>query len=100
MINALLMNRKDNTTVCTVDVRKGDPVTYRKGTDEVTLTAADNIPEFHKIALEDLPEGALVYKYGEIIGKTTAPIVRGGLVDHENIESIPRDYESELVPEE
>ena len=38
-----------------------------------------------------------VLKYGELIGKTDRPIARGHLVNHENIHSVPRDYDSELV---
>ena len=40
-----------------------------------------------------------IYKYGELIGKAMSPIGKGCLVDHKNIYSVPRDYESEYVPE-
>lgn len=36
-------------------------------------------------------------KYGETIGKAVRAIGEGCLVDHRNIVSIPRDYESEMV---
>ena len=36
-------------------------------------------------------------KYGEMIGRTNRAIGKGCLVNHENIYSVPRDYESEMV---
>ena len=57
----------------------------------------EDIPSCHKVALVDLAEGADVLKYGELIGRTTRAIEKGHLVNHENILSVPRDYDSELV---
>lgn len=96
-INALLMDERDNVVTCVAAVDKGAPIIYQKGGQVCTLTAGDDIPYCHKAALEDLPHGAEVRKYGEMIGKTTAPIARGHWVNHENIVSVPRDYESELI---
>lgn len=56
-------------------------------------------PFSHKIALTDLAKEQEVIKYGELIGKTNKEIKAGCLVDHNNIYSVPRDYESELVEE-
>jgi len=96
-INALLMDEQDNVVTCVAAVSKGTQIIYHKDGEVCTLTAEDDIPYCHKAALEDLPEGTEVRKYGEMIGKTTAPIAKGHWVSHENIVSVPRDYESEFI---
>lgn len=99
-INALLMDETDNVVTCVTEVPKGEQVVYRRGEEILTLTAEEDIPYCHKIALRDIPEGGEVTKYGELIGKATAPIAKGRWVSHENIVSVPRDYDSELVAED
>ena len=96
-INALLMDERDNVVTCVAAVSKGSQIVYQKGQEVCALTAEDDIPYCHKAALEDLPQGTEVRKYGEMIGQTTAPIAKGRWVSHENIVSVPRDYESELI---
>lgn len=96
-INALLMDEKDNVVTCVRPVAAGDTVAYRKGDATLTLTAREAIPFCHKIALVDLPEGATVRKYGEMIGKTSCAIATGRLVDDRNIYSVPRDYDQEMI---
>ena len=96
-INALLMDSRDNVVTCVQDVEAGGQVVYQKDGQTCTLTARQAIPACHKVALTPLGEGEDVIKYGELIGRTNAPVEAGGLVNHENIYSVPRDYESELV---
>ena len=96
-INALLMDESDNVVTCVSEVATGENVVYRKGEELLTIQAKQDIPYCHKIALTDLPEGAEVIKYGELIGKTDCAVDAGHLVNHENIHSVPRDYDSELV---
>lgn len=98
-INALMLDPKDNVVTCVRDVAAGEKVCYRNGEEFLEVDAKENIPFGHKIALENLEQEAEVYKYGELIGKTTRQIERGCLVDHTNIYSVPRDYESEYVQE-
>ena len=96
-INALLMDQRDNVVTCVTVVPAGEPVVYRRGDQLCSLTAAEEIPYCHKIALADLEEGDQVIKYGELIGRTTEPVGKGHWVSHNNIYSVPRDYESEMV---
>ncbi|MBR6208162.1 MAG: altronate dehydratase [Oscillospiraceae bacterium] len=96
-INALLMDNSDNVVTCVADVKCGETVCYRKGEQLLRLDAREDIPYCHKIALVDLREGDEIIKYGELIGKTDRAIAAGHLVNHENIHSVPRDYDSELV---
>lgn len=96
-INALLMDERDNVVTCVAPVVRGSQIIYRNGQELCTLTAEEDIPYCHKAALEDLPQGAQVRKYGEMIGQASAPIAKGHWVSHENIVSVPRDYESEFI---
>ncbi len=96
-INALMMDETDNVVTCVAKVAKGDMVVYRKGDGYCTLEAREDIPYCHKIALTDFAQGDEVRKYGEMIGRTNRAIGEGCLVCHENIFSVPRDYESEMV---
>lgn len=96
-VNALLMDSRDNVVTCVQDVEAGSQVIYQKDGQTCSLTARQAIPACHKVALQPLAEGADVYKYGELIGRTRVPVEEGGLVNHETIYSVPRDYESELV---
>lgn len=96
-INALLMDPTDNVVTCVADVPAGAAVNYRRGNEVLTLLAEENIPYCHKIALVDIPEGADVVKYGESLGHATQNIQRGHWVSHNNLVSIPRDYDSEMI---
>lgn len=98
-IDALVMDEKDNVVTCVREVKAGEAVKYRKGEQECEVTAKENIPFCHKIALTDIGQDEVVRKYGEMIGKTLRPIEAGCLVDHTNIYSVPRDYESEMIQE-
>lgn len=96
-INALLMERTDNVVTCVTEVPQGGQVAYRRGEEVLTLTAREDIPYCHKIALADIAEGQDVFKYGEMIGRAVKAIGRGCWVSHENIVSVPRDYEQEMI---
>ncbi len=97
-INALLLDPIDNVVTCVADVKAGEDVVYRSGDDILTVKAVCDIPYCHKVALTGLALGAEVIKYGELIGKTTAAVEKGGLVNENNLYSVPRKYEEEYVP--
>jgi galactarate dehydratase len=52
------------------------------------LVLLDAVPQAHKVALEDLPAGAPIRRYGQIIGYTTQPVPRGSWI-HESIVRLP-----------
>jgi altronate hydrolase len=59
------------------------------------------VPRGHKVALVDLPEGALVRKYGQAIGIASRPITTGDHVHEHNLVSAARagaDIGSVTVP--
>ena len=96
-INALLMDEKDNVVTCVSEVAAGQNVVYRSNGRICTLEALEDIPYCHKIALKDIPEGGEVIKYGESLGRTSEKIPAGHWVSHNNLFSVPRDYDSEMV---
>ncbi|HEX7962764.1 MAG TPA: galactarate dehydratase [Terriglobales bacterium] len=50
------------------------------------LTLAENIPQAHKVSLQDLDRGEPVIRYGQIIGSATRPLKAGSWVREELIE--------------
>lgn len=93
---AVLLDKKDNVATVTSEVRVGDVVRCH-GEAVAEVTASQDVPIWHKIALTALAKGDIVYKYGEMIGKLTADVPAGGHVSHENLVSVPRDYASEYI---
>lgn len=51
------------------------------------LTAVDDVPIGHKVALSDLKAGDTAIKYGEDIGKIVADIPKGGHVHIQNLKT-------------
>lgn len=72
-MKAIRIHSDDCVAVATVDLNAGERVTV--GTETIVLREA--IPSGHKFTLTDLPEGAIVRKYGEPIGKTTCLLPAG-----------------------
>lgn len=99
-INALMMDPIDNVVTCVKEVKAGSQVVFRKGDELCSLTAKEDIPYCHKIALRSFGKDEDVVKYGELIGRTAAAIEKGCWVSHNNIYSVPRDYDQEMVPED
>ena len=96
-INALMIDEIDNVVTCVDEVSAGSEVVYRKGEEILRLTAAEDIPYCHKVALRDFAKEDEVVKYGEMIGRAKEAIGKGHWVSDRNIYSVPRDYESEMV---
>ncbi len=51
------------------------------------LTAKDDVPIGHKIALKDLKAGDTAMKYGEDIGRFVSDVVEGGHVHVHNLKT-------------
>jgi galactarate dehydratase len=63
-----------------------DPLGLPKGTivsEGVTLI--EDIPMGHKVALEDMPEGTPVIRYGQVIGYTNTDVSKGSWLNETNI---------------
>ncbi|MCL4535970.1 MAG: UxaA family hydrolase [Bacteroidetes bacterium] len=79
---AMLLDSTDNVATALMDLSAGSRVSV--GGREVTLASA--IPFGHKFAINDIPVGGPVVKYGETIGLAKAPITRGDHVHRHNVE--------------
>ena len=53
-VNALMMDDKDNVVTCVADIAAGETVIYKKNNEVCTITAKEDIPYCHKIALTDI----------------------------------------------
>lgn len=96
-INALMMDETDNVVTCMNEVAKGEQAVYRKGKELCSVTAVEDIPYCHKIAVAEISKGEQVIKYGEPLGVVSGNISVGMLVADHNLFSVPRDYDSEMA---
>ena len=68
------MRDEDNVAIVVQDVKAGDTVI--KG-----VRAKSAIPQGHKIALEDIPQGRAITRYGVMLGRAKKDIQKGEWVD-------------------
>ena len=77
------INAADNVAVAIHDVEAGAGFDI----DGVNICTENPVPAGHKVALQDMDEGADVVKYGFPIGHLLAPVKKGGIVDHTNLKT-------------
>ena len=88
MIHIVLHDAKDTVGVAVVEgIKAGGELTAWIMDDDrtITVTARQDIPMGHKIALKEMAVGDTAYKYGIDIGKVVAPIKVG---DHTHVQNI------------
>ncbi len=75
--------------VVTEDAASGKELTgWVMETDEtIAVTAKDDIPLGHKLALGDIRSGDTIVKYGHDIGKAVADILKGGHAHVHNVKT-------------
>ena len=86
----IIVDRADNVCTVVTEVEKDSVVIckYSKHLkEEIKIYAKNDIPVFHKIAIEDLSQGIDIVKYGEIIGKAKKSICKGEHVHIHNLDS-------------
>ncbi|MHB1160131.1 MAG: UxaA family hydrolase [Chloroflexota bacterium] len=83
---ALIMHPSDNVATAVEEIQPGEKVTIPAGRETLTLEAAETIPFGFKIAIQPIPQGEIIRKYGETIGRASVPIARGALVHVHNLE--------------
>jgi len=89
MRDFLIHNSQDNVGVVVRDVKSGEELageTIDKN-NSLRLTAQEDIPLAHKIALRDFKVGDTVIKYGEDIGRVVAAIRAGEHVHVQNLKT-------------
>ena len=93
-MNAMIIDPKDNVAVAIEPIAAGDTVTYLVQGKAVSLTAAEDITIYHKLAIRDIPEGEPVVKYGEHIGVAARDIKAGEHVHEHNVGSHRENLEA------
>ena len=78
------INPEDNVVVALQELAAGDSITLPDGRQ---ITAADNIPAGHKLAIQDIPAGGNVVKYGSPIGHTTEAVTAGRWLHTHNVKT-------------
>ncbi len=87
MYTCVKLKEKDTVATVTKAVKAGEEVRYRFNGVDYTITAKNDIPLYHKIALMDMEKGSVVYKYGCKIGYALKDIKLGEHVHTSNLDS-------------
>ena len=90
MIHFVLHDARDTVAVVVVEgVKAGMPLTGWVMDDDrtTTISAKQDIPIGHKVALKDMAVGDTVWKYGIDMGKVVAPIQAGQHAHVHNIKT-------------
>ena len=86
-LRAIVIHREDNVATTLHPLIAGMKISVEVQGQIRNIELLSDIPAGHKFALRDMEEGALVIKYGEAIGQTTAKINRGEHVHVHNVVS-------------
>jgi len=87
-IDAILLNQKDNVATAVQALTPGTMARIRSGDAIVGCLICETIPYGHKFAVADITTQSEIYKYGEVIGRSTQPIGKGCHAHVQNIESL------------
>jgi len=79
--SAIHLHASDNVAVARVPIAPGTALRV----DGHAVTAMDAIPAGHKIALKALDAGAVVRRYGQVIGRASRPIRAGEHIHTQNL---------------
>jgi len=84
---AIIINERDNVATALVPLEAGRLVSVEIRGRREKIKLLSSIPVGHKFALQEVVQGGNVIKYGEPIGQTTVPILRGEHVHIHNVVS-------------
>lgn len=85
---ALVQNPRDNVATLLEALSKGELLKIQVGDKEISFEVKMDIPFGHKVAIKNINAGENIYKYGQVIGRSTALIDLGSHVHVHNIESL------------
>ena len=84
----LIHDEGDHVGVSVQDVSAGRRrAVYMDSDRELELDVTEDVPLGHKVALQDLEEGAEVIEYRVTVGLTRNPIKKGAMVHVHNLRS-------------
>jgi altronate dehydratase small subunit len=78
----IIADPRDNVATARVEVDEGTILDFDDG---VQMAVKERIPFGHKVALENVPKGEPIIKYGQRIGVATVDISIGELVHTKNL---------------
>ncbi len=78
----LKLHADDNIVITRRSVTKGTPIELNVGP---TFSTSDAVDIGHKIAIESIPRGKAVRKFGQLIGFATEPIAPGDWIHSHNL---------------
>ena len=76
------IHEKDNVAIAIRDLPKGTEIMDG-------VVTAEEIPQAHKIALQDIPEGGEVVRYGVVLGTMKYDMPKGGWINETNLVMAP-----------
>ena len=79
--SAIRLHPKDDVAIARVNISSGTKLEI----GDVALTARQDIPAGHKIALRDIAAGEMVHRYGHAIGRAKQPIRAGEHIHSHNL---------------
>ena len=103
MQNFIKINDNDNVVVALNVIPAGESVQVEVQGETRDVTALEEIPAGHKMAICDIPEGGEVIKYGYRIGNTKEAVKCGGWIHTHNVKTALGDlleYTYEPTPVE
>lgn len=86
MVDAIVINAKDNVAVALEDLKAGDIASVASGDKNISVALRQPIPFGHKFALRPIQKGERIIKYGETIGRASSPIASGDHVHTQNVD--------------
>jgi altronate dehydratase large subunit len=89
VVDSVLISDLDNCVTLAGAACVGDTVRYSGGGAEITVTARESIPIWHKMAVRPVEKGGAVFKYGAAIGVALVNIEAGQHVHVHNIAGCP-----------
>ena len=84
---AIVLNGKDNVATALADLAAGETVALEVDKKPVSVKLVNPIQFGHKFSLMDIKSGAVITKYGEVIGEATKDIATGEHVHVHNVAS-------------
>ena len=87
MQNFLKINENDNVVVALNTIPAGETITVDTEGGSRSVTALEEIPAGHKMAICDIPEGGEVIKYGYRIGNAKENIKAGNWIHVHNVKT-------------
>ena len=87
-IDAIALRDVDNVATALRDLLAGEEIVVGVLDRTVVVHVRQPIEFGHKLAMADIPKGANILKYGEVMGRATQAIPAGAHAHVHNIESL------------